>query len=143
MIPLLLDPDPAIAPFMGFVLFGLVLVNLATRHLAHRSHVEGAEEDGEDGIQRHRIHELSNVVLVLVGLYYTTIDMYLGVLFSVFAIGLFVTDFFEFETRRVEARNDRPIGAPRAAIAASVILLLYAMYVAFFFLVRPYWNAIV
>ncbi len=143
MTPLLLAPEPAIAPFMGFVLFGLVLVNLATRHLAHRSYVEGAEEDGEDGIERNRIHELSNVVLVLAGFYYATIDMYLGVLFSVFAVGLFVTDFFEFETRRVEARNDRPIGRPRAAIAASVILLLYATYVAFFFLVRPYWNAIV
>jgi hypothetical protein len=51
-----------------------------------------------------------------------------------------LADLFEFESRNVEARNDMPIEAPKSAIVTSALILLYAGYYAFFFLVADVWN---
>jgi hypothetical protein len=63
--------------------------------------------------------------------------------FSILFLGVFITDLFEFESRQVEVRNDRPLDAPKGAIAASVLALLYILYQTLFFVVAPVWNAVV
>lgn len=126
-----------------FLIFVLVLVTFATRYLAHRSHVRGAEEHGEEGIERYRPHSLASIALVLLCFYYTLLYLHGGIILSTLALAMFVADFFEFESRKVEARTDKELEPPRAAIGAGVLLFLYAAYVALFFLVEPFWSAVV
>ena len=123
-------------------LFVLVIVNFGTRRLAYGRHKRQAEE-GADAVARWTPHELTNVVLVVGSLYYTTIDNHAGVVLSTLVIGLFITDFFEFEARTVEARRDIPIERPKGAIFASVLVLLYAAYQTLFFLVAPIYSGVV
>lgn len=124
------------------VILGLILVNLVTRHLAHRRHKAQAAE-GADAVSRHPLHEATNVVLVVATLYYTTLEHHAGVVMTMFVLGLFITDFFEFEARKVEARRDLPLERPKGALVASALVFLYAGYHTVFFLVRPIWSAIV
>ena len=161
--PAILGPiDVLLAPVIEYVLLVLVLANLGTRYLAHGSHVQQAEEDEE--VRRHRLHELSNVVLVLASFYFLTLDHHSGVVLSMLVVGTVLTDFFEFEAsgfgggfgggyvgadffefeaRRVEARQDLPVEQPKGAIVASTLVFLYAAYLSLFFVVEPVWNAIV
>jgi hypothetical protein len=62
---------------------------------------------------------------------------------SVIAVGLFLTDFFEFESRQVEARNDMTFERPKGAVAASLLALLYAGYQSLFVFVQPLWRLVV
>jgi len=62
---------------------------------------------------------------------------------SVIAVGLLLTDFFEFESRQVEARNDMSFERPKGAVAASLLALLYAGYQSLFVVIEPVWSAIV
>ena len=132
-----------IADLVALVILVLVIANLGVRLLAHRTHVRQADENGEEGIARYPLLEASNVVLVLAGFYYITVQYHAGIIISVLALGVFVSDFFEFEARKVEARQDRPLDLPKGSIGASAVLLLYASYDSLFFLVEPLWNAIV
>ena len=117
------------------VILGLVVVNLITRHLAHRRHRSQAEE-GAEAVSRFPLHEGVNVALVLATLYYTTLAHHAGVVMTMFVLGLFITDLFEFEARKVEARREVPLDRPKGAIVASSFVLLYAAYQVFFFAIK-------
>jgi len=123
-------------------MFALVITNFVTRRVAYGRHKRQAEE-GAEAVTRWPVHELSNVVLVVGAFYYTTLAHHAGVVLSTLVIGLFITDFFEFEARKVEARRDLPLERPKGAVVASALVFLYAGYHTVFFLVRPIWSAVV
>lgn len=124
------------------VLFALVIINLVTRMVAHSRHVSQAEE-GAEAVTRWPVHELVNFLLVFGTLYYMTIEYAGGLVMVSLALGLFITDFFEFEARKVEVRQEMSIERPKGAIVASVVLFLYLAYHAVFFLIAPYYGAVV
>jgi hypothetical protein len=62
---------------------------------------------------------------------------------SVLVVGTVLADFFEFESRKVEARNDMTIERPKSALTGSLLVLLYAGYQSVFFVIQPVWSAIV
>lgn len=141
--PALFGPlDAVLAPVIEFVILGLVVVNLVTRLAAHRAHVRQAEADA-DTLSRHPVHELSNVLLVLAAFYYATLHVHGGVVASVLVLGLVITDVFELEARKVEARREIDLERPKGALVASVLVLLYAAYQSLFFLLEPVWSAVV
>jgi hypothetical protein len=141
--PALFGPlDAVLAPVIEPLLLVLVAGNMGTRLLAHRAHVRAAES-GAESLSRHRLHEASNVVLVLASFYFTTLQPHAGTVLSVIVLGTVLADFFEFEGRQVELRHDWTLDAPKAAIAGSVLALVYAAYLSLFFLVRPYWELLV
>ena len=141
--PALFGPvDAVLAPVVEYVVLVLVLVNLVTRLVAHRSHV-GQAEDGADAIARHPVHEATNALLVVTAFYYATLNYVGGVVLSTLVVGMVLADFFEFEARKVEAREDLEIERPKGALFASVWVVGYALYISLFFLVEPLWNAIV
>jgi hypothetical protein len=124
------------------VVLALVLANFVTRKVAHDRHVRQAEE-GAEAVSRFLPHELTNVLLVLGSFYYMTVAHHAGMVLSVLAVGLFLTDFFEFESRKVEARREIPLERPKGAIVASLLVLSYAGYKTLFFLVEGPFNAVV
>jgi hypothetical protein len=130
-------------PAILYVLIVLAVANVITRAIAHRSHVRQAREEGADAISQHPAHVATSILLILASYYLATVELHAGIVLSVLVVGMFVTDLFELEVRRVEARNDRPIGRPNGAIAASVLVVLYAAYSSLFFVIAPVWNAIV
>jgi len=117
------------------LLLGLVLGNFLTRKLAHDRHVSQAAE-GAEAISRFGPHELTNVLLVVGSFYYMTVDHHAGMITSMFAVGLFIADFFEFEARNVEARRDIPLDRPKGALVAGLLLLAYTGYQTLFFLLE-------
>ena len=129
-------------PLIVYVLVVLALLNVLTRAISHRSNVKQAR-DGADAIEQHPAHIATTILLILGSFYLGTVELHSGMVLSVLVVGMFITDFFELEARRVEARNDRAIGRPNGAIAASVLVVLYAAYLSVFFVVAPLWNAIV
>lgn len=124
------------------LLLVLVLVNFATRRFAYGRHKDQAEK-GADTVARWPVHELSNVVLLIGSFYYLTLSHHGGIVLSVLVVGLFITDFFEFEARKVEARRDIPLEAPKGAIAAAVLVLVYIAYQTLFSFVEPLWTSVV
>ena len=130
-------------PLILYVLLILVIVNIITRAIAHRSNVSDAREQGADAIGQHPAHVASTLLLILGSFYLTTVEVHSGIVLSVLVVGMFITDFFELEALRVEARNDRSLSRPNGAIAASVLVLLYAAFLSVFFVVAPIWNAVV
>ena len=149
MIPLsVLGPVDALLagsdhPPIVYVLVVLALANVVTRAVAHRSHVQQARDGGADAITEHPAHIATTLLLILASFYLATVELHSGMVISVLAVGMAIADFFEIEARRVEARNDRPIGRPTGAIAASVLVVLYAAYISLFFVVSPVWNAVI
>jgi hypothetical protein len=117
------------------VILVLVVGDFLTRKLAHDRHVNQAEE-GAEAVSRFLPHELANVALVVVSFYYMTVDHHAGMVMSVLALGLFVSDFFEFEARRVEARRDIPLERPKGSLVAGLLVLAYAAYQTLFFIVQ-------
>jgi len=115
------------------VLLGLVVANMAFRALAHRRHTSQAEEGGAEAISRHPVHFASNLLLVVLAFYYMTIHHHAGLVASVLVLGIVLTDIFEFESRKVEARREIDLEPPKAAIAGSVLTLVYVGYVTFFY----------
>jgi hypothetical protein len=135
--------DTVLGGQMEFVLLALAVVNIGTRMVQHRSNVRQAEDDGPEALSRHPLHVASNVVLVLAAFYYTTLHQHAGIVVSALVVGLFITDFFEFESRKVEARQGWNLERPKGAMAASLLALLYVGYLAVFYLVEPIWSAVV
>ncbi|WP_158854274.1 hypothetical protein [Halorhabdus sp. CUG00001] len=135
--------DALVGDHIEYVLLAVVLANLVTRILAHRQHVQQAAQGGADAMTRSLPHTVSNVLLVLVSFYYLTLHHHGGIVASVLVLGLFITDFFEFEARKVEARRDIPLERPKGAIAASLLTLTYVGYQSLFFVVEPIWTALV
>lgn len=130
MEPAIFGPlDGLLAPVAEYVVLALVLANLVTRLLAHRSHLRQAG-DGADAIRRYRLHELSNGLLVFGAFYYLSLYQHAGIVLSVLVLSTVLADFFEFEARRVEARGELPLEAPKGAIGGSVLVLAYAAYLA-------------
>ncbi|WP_435076154.1 DUF7313 family protein [Halococcus sp. AFM35] len=129
-------------PAIVYVLVVLAVLNVITRAISHRSNVQQASE-GADAIEQHPAHIATTLLLILGSFYLGTVELHSGMVLSVLVVGMFITDFFELEARRVEARNDREIGRPNGAIAASVLVVLYAAYISVFFVVAPLWNAVV
>lgn len=140
-----LDGIDAIEPALKYAILVLVLVNMVTRILAHRSHVKQADEDdGDEALSRYLPHTATTLVLVFASFLFLIIDPHTGTVLSVLVLGLFLTDFFEFESRRVEARSKAlELERPKAAVGASILVLMYVAYVSLFFLVAGYWNAVI
>lgn len=124
----LFGPLDALHSQIRIVLLALVIINMVTRFLAHRRHVGQYEEGGADAITRWIPHEVSNALLVLAAFYLLTIDHHPGIIMSVLVVGMVVTDFFEFEGRKVEARSEISLDKPKAAIGAWVLAALYVVY---------------
>ena len=84
-----------------------------------------------------------DVLLVLASFYFLTLSHHSGIVLSVLVVGMVLADFFEFEARLVEARQDLPLEPPKGAMVASALVLLYAAYLALFFVIEPVWSRIV
>ena len=139
------DGIDTIEPALKYAIVVLVLVNMVTRILAHRSHVKQADEDdGEGALSRYLPHTVTTLLLVFASFLFLFINPHPGAVLSVLVLGLFLTDFFEFESRRVEARSKAlELERPKAALGASVLVLLYAAYQSFFFIIAPVWNSLI
>ena len=129
----------AVAPALPYAIFVLTVANLATRHLAHRRHVEQGE-DG-DGVEAYTPHVVTNVGLVVLSFVYILAAPVRGTILAVLVLAMFVADLFELEARNVEARM--PIEAPKSSIAASLVVLVWVSYFALFFLIEGLWNQFV
>jgi len=141
----LLGPvDTIFADIIEYVVFALVLVNMGTRWWAYRDYRKQAQSDDHDEeLSRNWVHEASNVALVLGSFYLLSLHHHAGIVLSTLVLGLFLTDFFEFEAKEVELRTDEELSSPKGAMTASFVVLLYAGYLSLFFVVEPFWNAIV
>ena len=134
----------AVAGVLPFVLFGLVVLNVLTRFLAHRKHVQQAREGTDDeAMSRYLPHETTNGALLLGSFLFAVVEPHGGVVLAVLVLGMFLSDFFEYESRCVEARNDMTVERPKSALAASVLVFLYAGFQSLFFVVQPLWEAVV
>lgn len=139
-----LDALEVLEPVITYLILGLVLLNMLTRVLAHRKHVDQAEDsDDDEKLSRFLPHTVTTVLLVLASFTFLLLAPHGGMVMSVLALALLITDFFEYESRRVEARTGEKLERPKAALGASAVLLLYAAFQALFFLVEGYWNAVV
>jgi hypothetical protein len=117
---------------------------MATRFLAHRTHVQQAKEGEDDEeLSRYAPHTATTVLLVLASFAFLVVAPHGGMVMSVLVLGVFMADFFEFESRKVEARNALEMERPKAALTASFIALLYASFQSLFFVIEPIWTAIV
>lgn len=129
---------------LAYVILAVALANVATRMLAYRKHREQAEAGEKDAeLSRYGAHTATTVALVLLSFLYMIVEPHGGMVLSALVLGLFFADFFEYEARRVEARNKMPIERPKAGITASVFVVLYAGFQSVFALVAPYWNAVI
>lgn len=131
-----------VEPYITHVILALVLANMVTRAIAHSRHAKQAD-DGDDAITRFLPHTATTVLLLLSSFLYLLLHPHGGMVMSALVLGVFVTDFFEFEARRVEASNDLAFERPKSAIVASLLLLLYASYQSLFFLIKDYWQMVV
>ncbi|WP_302080921.1 DUF7313 family protein [Salinibaculum rarum] len=124
------------------LLLALVVLNFVTRKIAHDRHVAQADE-GAEAITRFIPHEALNVVLLVGAFYYMTVSYHGGFVLSSLVIGLVLTDFFEFEARKAEARRGVSLGRPKGALAAAAVVLAYAAYQTLFFLIEGPVSAII
>ncbi|SNZ02530.1 hypothetical protein SAMN06269185_0045 [Natronoarchaeum philippinense] len=138
-------PLDLLLPYVEYVFLVLVLVNAVTRFLAQRHYVDQYQDGGAEALDRYLPHDVSNVLLVLGAFYFTTITLHAGTILSVLALGVFVTDFFEFEARKVEARREDPLQRPKGALAAWTLVLAYALFQSVFVLIEQtaFWSSIV
>ncbi|AGN00604.1 hypothetical protein L593_03265 [Salinarchaeum sp. Harcht-Bsk1] len=135
-------PLDLLYPHAAYVLFVLVLLNAITRQVAHRRHVSQYEEGGAEAVARFTPHTISNALLFLAAVYYTTVKFEAGTIVVVLVIGVIITDFFEFEARKAEARTDRSLDVPKGALTAWAVAATYISYKALRFIVDPLWGVI-
>ena len=139
-----LDPLVAAESVIPFVVLALLLANMVTRLVAHSKHVEQATAADDDSeLSRYTPHSVTTVLLVLASFAFLVVAPHGGMVMSVLVLAIFLADFFEFESRKVEARNEMEMERPKAAVTASVVALLYAGYQTLFFVIEPVWSAIV
>lgn len=134
--------DTIVGPYIEWIVLGLVLLNLVTRKRASDTYRQRAE-NGEDDFDRDRAHVFTTWGLLVMSFYFMTLHHHGGMVLSALVLGLFMTDFFEFEARKVEAREGLKAELPKSSLALSVLVLMYASFQALFFIVAPYWNAVV
>lgn len=132
----------SVAGELPYVILALLLASFATRHLRHSRHERAAEQDA-DTLSRYVPHVVVSALLVLSCFLYMIVEPHAGMVISVLVTGTVLADFFEFEARMVELRNNLGIERPKAAIAASVLSLLYALYISVFWVIQDQWAAIV
>jgi len=138
-------PVGALETFSGafpYVILALVLANFATRHRAFSSYKRAAN-DGADSLDRYTPHAVVSALLVLACLLYMVIQPHSGMVISVLVLGTVVADLFEFEARNVEARNNLEIERPKGAITVSIFALLYAAFLALFWVIKGPWEAVI
>ncbi|GAB6879001.1 hypothetical protein JCM17823_12750 [Halorubrum gandharaense] len=136
-----LDWIEVVGPILPFAILVMALANLATRHLAHKQHVEQAEAG--DSVDQFTPHVFTNVGLLLLSLLFTLDSPTGGVILSLLVVTMLVADLFEFEARNVEARNDMTVELPKSALVSSGLVVLYAVYYALFFVVADFWGEFV
>lgn len=129
--------------YAAYLLLALVLLNAVTRLLAHNKHVSQYRDNGAESVQRYAPHDVANVLLLLGSFYYLTVSLEAGIIVATLVVGLVVTDFFEFEGRKVEARNDKQLQIPKAGLAAWGVVFVYVAYRSLFIVVEPLWDVIV
>lgn len=130
------------APYIPHVVLAFVLLNMLTRVRAHGVQKREAE-DGAETLSRYLPHTVTTVGLILSSFAFLVVHPHGGMVMTVLVVGMFLADFFEFESRQVEARNDLEFERPKSAVVASVVLLLYACFQSLFFLIKPIWSAII
>lgn len=135
--------DTVLEPVIGYVVLALLLVNMGTRLYAHRKTVKESRDAEADDIGRPLLHVVSNLLLLLAAFYYLSLHHHAGIVLSTLVVGLVLTDYFEFDATLVRIREGRDVESPKASIAASVLVLLYVAYLTLFFLVKPFWNAVI
>jgi len=135
--------DSLLAPYIEYILVVLAVSNFLTRKMSADRHAEQAQRGGAEAISQHPVHAFTMGGLVLATFYYTTLHHHSGIVLSALVVGLFITDFFELESRRVEARQEMALEQPKAAIVASLLVFLYAAYLGLFFLIQPFWNSLI
>lgn len=132
------------AEWIPYVVLGLVLVNVVTRFVAHRKHrKQAADSDDGDDVSHSAIHTVSTLALILASFAFLLVEPHGGMVLSILVLGMFVADFFEVESRRVEARNDLSFQWPKSAMFLWVLVFFYAVYQSLFFLIGPYWNQVI
>ena len=134
---------PGGALVIEYILFVLVVANFGTRLMAHQRHASQYEDGGAEAISRHPAHIASNILLVVTSFFYMTLAHHGGMVMSVLVLGAVITDFFEFESRKVEARRDIPLERPKGAIVAVVLVLMYASYQSLFWLIKSPWESVI
>jgi hypothetical protein len=133
----------AVEGILPYVVLALVLANMVTRLLGHRTYVRQAEQGGAEAVSRFVPHTVTSVALLLVSFGYVVVAPHGGMVLSVLVVGTLLADFFEFESRKVEARNGLTIERPKSALTGSLLVLLYAGYQSVFFVIQPFWNSVV
>ncbi|WP_435195532.1 DUF7313 family protein [Natronomonas sp. EA1] len=135
--------DAILAPYIGYVLLGLLLANIVARGIEFNQIKSQAAEGGAEAITRHPLRVATSFLLVVGTFYYMTVHQHGGVVFGTLVLAIFISDLFEFESRKVEARREIDIERPKSAIAASLLALLYILYQTLFFVIAPVWNSII
>ena len=135
--------DTFLGPYIEYVLLALLVVNIGGRALEYGQIKSQVAQGGAGAVTRHPLRVGTNFLLIVGAFYYMTVHHHGGLVFSTLVLGLFLTDLFEFESRKVEARRQIEVERPKGAIAASMLALLYIAYQTLFFVIAPVWNAVV
>jgi ABC-type transport system involved in cytochrome c biogenesis permease subunit len=130
----------SVAWALPYVILALIAGSFLTRHQAHSRYKQA---DGVEAVERYTPHVALSVVLVLACFLYMVVHPHGGMVLSVLVVGMVIADFFEFEARLVEIRNDMQLETPKSAIVASVIALSYAAYQALFWVIQGPWETVV
>jgi hypothetical protein len=132
-----------IGPMLPIAILTLAVGNIITRLLSHRTHKQQLEAGDDDAaLSRYPPHVFTTNGLVILGLVFTLYRPTSGMILMIPVIGVFITDFFEYESREVEARNDLEFERPKAGIAVSLLVLVYAAYYGLPFLYEPVLDAL-
>ncbi|MFC3478679.1 DUF7313 family protein [Halobacterium litoreum] len=134
--------DTLLAPYIEWALLAIVLLNFVSRRVAHGAHKRQAE-DGADALSRHPFHVFTLWGMVLLSFYYLTLHHHAGMVLSTLVLGTFITDIFEFEARKVEAREGHGIERPKGALLATTVTFLYVAFLSLFFVIQPYWTQVI
>jgi hypothetical protein len=132
----------SVAGVLPYVILVLVVGSFLTRHRAHQTHKRAAEE-GVEAVERYTPHILLSALLVLACFLYMIVRPHGGMVLSVLVVGMVVADFFEFEARLVEVRNDMELEAPKSAIGAAALAMLYAAFQALFWIIKEPWESVI
>lgn len=135
--------DAVLAPHIAYILLALLLVNMVGRIAEFNRHKKQADDGDWTNLTRHPLRVATSFLLVVGSFYYLTLHHHAGMVFSILFLGVFISDLFEFESRQVEARQGWDLERPKAAIAASVLALLYILFQTFFFVIEPFWSSVV
>lgn len=111
-----------------YLLVVLAIGNMGTRFMAYRSDVEAADDEDVEAPSWNPVHAASTILLVLATFYYATFEPHGGVVLTMLVLGMFITDFFEYEVRAVDMRKGQALRRPKGALFASLFVLGYATY---------------